>query len=47
MVKDSQHLIIKNYLKKHLLVESNITSFNNSLNYIFDFNLINYLLIKV
>ncbi len=29
MVKDSQHLIIKNYLKNHSLVESNITSYNN------------------
>ena len=29
MVKDNQHLIVKNYLKKHSLVESNITSFNN------------------
>lgn len=29
MGKDNQHLIIKNYLKKHSLVESNVTSFNN------------------
>ncbi len=29
MVKDTNHLIIKNYLKNHSLVESNITSFNN------------------
>ena len=29
MVKDNNHLIIKNYLNNHSLVESNITSFNN------------------
>jgi DNA-directed RNA polymerase beta subunit len=29
MVKDNQHLIVKNYLNKHSLVESNITSYNN------------------
>ena len=29
MVKDTQHLIMKNYLNGHSLVESNITSFNN------------------
>jgi DNA-directed RNA polymerase subunit B len=29
MVKDNKHLIVKNYLKNHSLVESNITSFNN------------------
>jgi len=29
MVKDSKHLIVKKYLEKHSLVESNITSFNN------------------
>lgn len=29
MVKDTNHLIVKNYLKNHSLVESNITSFNN------------------
>ncbi|MCK5624861.1 DNA-directed RNA polymerase subunit B [Candidatus Pacearchaeota archaeon] len=29
MVKDSQHLIVKKYLKGHSLVESNIKSFNN------------------
>ena len=29
MVKDSKHLIVKNYLNSHSLVESNITSFNN------------------
>ncbi len=29
MVKDHQHLLVKKYLQKHSLVESNITSFNN------------------
>ena len=29
MVKDNKHLVIKNYLEGHSLVESNITSFNN------------------
>ncbi len=29
MVKDKTHLVIKDYLKNHSLVESNITSFNN------------------
>ena len=29
MVKDNNHLIIKNYLNNHSLVESNITSYNN------------------
>ena len=29
MVKDNQHIVVKKYLKKHSLVESNITSFNN------------------
>jgi len=29
MVKDTQHLIVKKYLKDHSLVESNIRSFNN------------------
>jgi len=29
MVKDNQHLIVKNYLNEHSLVESNITSYNN------------------
>ncbi len=29
MVKDNKHLVVKNYLKNHSLVESNITSFNN------------------
>jgi DNA-directed RNA polymerase subunit B len=29
MVKDNNHLIVKNYLKNHSLVESNITSYNN------------------
>jgi len=29
MAKDNKHLIVNNYLKKHSLVESNITSFNN------------------
>ncbi len=29
MVKDNNHLIVKNYLNKHSLVESNITSYNN------------------
>ncbi|MBU0893954.1 MAG: DNA-directed RNA polymerase subunit B [Nanoarchaeota archaeon] len=29
MVKDSQHIVVKKYLKDHSLVESNITSFNN------------------
>ncbi len=29
MVKDTQHLIVKKYLKDHSLVESNIKSFNN------------------
>ncbi|MBD3247062.1 DNA-directed RNA polymerase subunit B [Candidatus Pacearchaeota archaeon] len=29
MVKDNKHLIVKNYLQNHSLVESNITSFNN------------------
>ncbi len=29
MVKDTQHIVVKKYLKKHSLVESNITSFNN------------------
>ena len=29
MVKDNQHLIVKNYLRNHSLVESNITSYNN------------------
>ncbi|MFH1326871.1 MAG: DNA-directed RNA polymerase subunit B'' [archaeon] len=29
MVKDTQHLVVKKYLEKHSLVESNITSFNN------------------
>lgn len=29
MVKDNNHIIVKEYLKKHSLVESNIISFNN------------------
>lgn len=29
MVKDTQHIVVKKYLQKHSLVESNITSFNN------------------
>ncbi len=29
MVKDNKHIIVKEYLKKHSLVESNIISFNN------------------
>jgi len=29
MVKDTQHLLVKEYLKNHSLVESNITSFDN------------------
>ncbi|HJX50102.1 MAG TPA: DNA-directed RNA polymerase subunit B'' [Candidatus Nanoarchaeia archaeon] len=29
MVKDINHLVVKNYLKGHSLVESNITSYNN------------------
>jgi len=29
MVKDNKHLVVKNYLKGHSLVESNITSYNN------------------
>ncbi len=29
MAKDSKHIVIKRYLEKHSLVESNITSFNN------------------
>jgi len=32
MVRDTQHLIVKKYLEKHSLVESNITSFNNFIN---------------
>lgn len=31
MVKDTNHLVVKNYLKNHSLVESNIISFNNFL----------------
>ena len=31
MMKDSKHLVVKNYLNQHSLVESNITSFNNFL----------------
>jgi len=29
MVKDHQHLVVKKYLEKHSLVESNVISFNN------------------
>jgi len=29
MVKDNNHLVVKNHLNRHSLVESNITSFNN------------------
>jgi len=29
MVKDNNHIIVKEYLKRHSLVESNIISFNN------------------
>ncbi len=28
MIKDNKHILVKNYLKNHSLVESNITSFN-------------------
>ncbi len=33
MVKDSKHLVVKKYLEKHSLVESNIVSFNNFITY--------------
>ena len=29
MVRDNKHIIVKKYLEKHSLVESNIISFNN------------------